>query len=346
MSVLTNKKTVGISLSAVLALSAVSLLISQMAGAASLGRVMVRFDRIAKSATTTGTVCAKPTSTATEGKAVVTFPAGFTLGAYTTFTVSTSNLAWPSGASAWTGITAPAVAGDVVGQAVTFASGDLTPGTLYCFNWTTAGAVTNPGTASSTLSGSVATQTTASGAIDSAAYTTNVIDDDSIIVSASVPQSFSFVLSGNTDNLGVLSTGSVANGATPRTVTINTNAAGGWQVWAKDASTGLNSSSAAKTIASTTPGTNSVLSNGSEGYNMGVTNSQVAGSGSISVDTAFVGGVARGGGLDTTLRSIATSNGTADTAVLTLTNHAAIGPLTPAATDYTDTITVIGAGLF
>jgi hypothetical protein len=46
------------------------------------------------------------------------------------------------------------------------------------------------------------------------------------------------------------------------------------------------------------------------------------------------------------LRSLASSNGTADTAVLTLTNHAAIGPLTPAATDYTDTITVVGAGLF
>jgi spore coat protein U-like protein len=54
----------------------------------------------------------------------------------------------------------------------------------------------------------------------------------------------------------------------------------------------------------------------------------------------------KGGGLDTTLRALATSDGTAQNAVLTLTNNATIGALTPAATDYTDTITVVGAGLF
>ena len=46
------------------------------------------------------------------------------------------------------------------------------------------------------------------------------------------------------------------------------------------------------------------------------------------------------------LRSLATSNGSANGAVLTLTNHVAISTITPAATDYTDTITVVGAGLF
>jgi hypothetical protein len=59
-----------------------------------------------------------------------------------------------------------------------------------------------------------------------------------------------------------------------------------------------------------------------------------------------VGGASTGGGLDTTLRSLATSNGTANNAVLTLTNNVAIGATTPAATDYTDVITVVGAGLF
>ena len=118
-------------------------------------------------------------------------------------------------------------------------------------------------------------------------------------------------------------------------------------VWANDANTGLNSASAAKTIASTTPGTNSTLAAGTEGYNTGVTSSQTGGSGTIAVAAPFVGGSAgKGGGLNTGLSSLASSNGTANNAVLTLTNNAAIGSLTPAASDYVDTITVVGAGLF
>ena len=80
---------------------------------------------------------------------------------------------------------------------------------------------------------------------------------------------------------------------------------------------------------------------------MGVTSTQVGGSGTITIAAPFVGtATGQGGGLDTTLRSVATSNGTADTAVLTLKNNVAIGNTTAAASDYADTITIIGAGLF
>ena len=117
--------------------------------------------------------------------------------------------------------------------------------------------------------------------------------------------------------------------------------------WAKDSSTGLNSAASAFTLASTTPGSNSVLSAGTEGYNSGLTSTQTSGTGTVTVATAFVGGSAgRGGGLNTTLATLASSNGTANGAVLTLTNNAAINGTTPAATDYTYTITVVGAGLF
>jgi hypothetical protein len=58
------------------------------------------------------------------------------------------------------------------------------------------------------------------------------------------------------------------------------------------------------------------------------------------------GSLGRGGGLDTTLRTIATSNGTAQNAVLTINNNVAISSLTSAAADYSDTITIVGAGLF
>jgi len=341
MPFIQQKRTVALLLVATLSLTAiVPLALNRIVRAASLSEVSVRFDRLKVSTATTGTVCAKPTTVGTESSVVVTYPASYTLGLAATFTTdtTTNTASWPSGAVAWPGV---GTATNVTGQVVTFASGDLSVGTLYCFNWINSAAVTVTATPGATNTGTVATN------LDSSAFNTVSIADDQIVVTASVPQSFSFALSGNTDALGGLTTGAVATSPTPRTATVNTNAKTGWLVWAKDSSTGLNSALAAKTIASTTPGTNGTLVAGTEGYNTGVTSSQVGGSGTLTVATPFVGGVlGRGSGLDTTLRTLASSNGTADTAVLTLKNNAAIGVLTPAATDYTDTITVIGAGLF
>jgi len=323
-----------------LAVAVMPLVLSRLTHAASLTQVSVRFDRMKVSTATTGTVCAKPTTVGTESSVVVTYPSGYTLGLAATFTVdtTTNTASWPAGAVAWPGV---GTASNVTGQVVTFASGDLTVGTLYCFNWTNSAAVQVTATPGASNTGTVATN------LDNSPFSTASIADDQIVVTASVPQAFSFALSGNTDALGGLSTGSVATSPTPRTVTVNTNAKNGWLVWAKDSSTGLNSALAAKTIASTTPGSNSTLSAGTEGYNTGVTTSQAGGTGTVTVATAFVGGsLGKGGGLDTSLRTLVTSNGTADTAVLTLKNNAAIATLTPAATDYTDTITVVGAGLF
>ncbi len=313
-----------------------ALALTGTASAASLSQTFVRFDRMKASTPTTGTVCAKSASTG-QTNVVVTFPTGYTVGASVNWATSTANLAWPAAASAWPTIQAT---GTAVGQVVTFTSGSLSAGTLYCFNWTNTAALTT-GTAG-VYSGTVATSADAA-----TPFATAAIADDQIVVSASVVPSFTFAISANTDNLGQLSTGSVASSPTPRTATVNTNAKNGWYIWAKDANTGLNSASAATTIASTTPGTNSTLAAGTEGYNTGVTSSQTGGSGTIGVDAAFVGGATgKGGGLDAALRTLASSTGTANNAVLTLTNNAAISSLTAPATDYTDTITVVGAGLF
>jgi hypothetical protein len=321
-----------------------ALIISQPAQAASLGQVMVRFDRMKISTPTTGTICAKPATALTEADVQVTFPTGYTLGAFGTFTVDTTNLAWPTGGTLWPGI---GTATDVTGQVVTFPSGELTVGTLYCFNWTNSAAVSIKSSATASNSGTVATRATGPTGIDSSTYNTASISDDQIVVTATVPSTFSFALNANTDALGTLSTGAVTSSPSPRTVTINTNAGLGWMAWARDDFTGLNSASASSTIASTTPGTNSTLSAGTSGYNTGITSSQVGGTGTITVAAPFVGtGAGQGGGLDTTLRTLASSTGTADTAVLTIKNNAAIAPTTPAATDYRDIITVIGGGLF
>lgn len=324
--------------------SAMPILDSMPAYASDLSQSMVRFDRMQVSTATTGTICAKPTSTATEASVIVTFPTGYTLGTAANFTVSTTNLAWPTGGTAWPSI---ATATNVTSQAVTFPSGDLTVGTLYCFNWVNSAAVTIKSSATSSNTGTITTQTSTPTTIDSSGFSTASVTGDQVSVSASVPSTFSFALSGNSDALGTLSTGSVISSPTPRTTTVSTNAKNGWTVWAKDANTGLTSATASATIASTTPGSNSTLSFGTPGYNTGVTSTQVGGSGTITIAAPFVGSsTGQGGGLDTTLRTVASSNGTADTAVLTLKNNVAIGNTTAAASDYSDTITVVGAGLF
>jgi len=312
--------------------------------AASLTQSFVRFDRMKISTATTGTICAEPTTVATEASVLVTFPTGYTVStAVGNWTVNTTNLAWPSGGTAWPGI---ATATAAVGQDVTFPSTDLTVGTLYCFNWTNTAALSIKSSATSSNTGSITTRDSGPSTIDTAGFATASIADDQIIVTATVPQAFAFTISANTDAIGTLSTGSVSSSPTPRTATVDTNAKNGWLVWAQDSNTGLNSANTAYTVASTTPGTNSTLVAGTEGYNTGVTQTQVGGTGTITVDAAFVGAASTGGGLDTALRTLASSTGTADTAVLTMTNNVAINASTPAATDYTDTITVIGAGLF
>src|SRR4051812_16020480 len=87
-----------------IAIGLAPLYIIQLSSAASLTEVVVRFDRMKTSQATTGTVCAKPATAATEDQVKVDFPTGYTLGAAATFTVNTTNTAWPIGGTAWPSI--------------------------------------------------------------------------------------------------------------------------------------------------------------------------------------------------------------------------------------------------
>lgn len=324
-----------------------SLLSVRTASAAALNNVMVRFDRMQTSTATTGTVCANPDTVGTEVDVLVTFPTGYALGAAGTFTVNTTNTSWPTGATAWPGIN---TATNVTGQAVTFPSTDLTVDTLYCFNWTNSAAVSTASGVSNANTGSVAVRATGSSVIDSAGFVTSTIADDTIDVTATVPQAFSFALSGTTDELDTLSTGAVTTSPTPRTVTVNTNAKNGWMVWAKDNYQGLCSpsvgtctaNSATTQLGTTATGSNRTLVAGTSDVNLGVT----ASTGTVA--TAFVGGtLGRGGGLSATaLQTLVSHNAPVSNAVVTLNYNAAINGTEPAATDYSDTVTVVGAGLF
>ena len=330
-------------------------LLGRHVNAATLNNAFVRFDRMQTSQATTVTICARPTTTAsTEVDVQVSFPTGYststTLG---NWTVNTTNLAWPSvvapitAVSAWPGIGTATAVSAATGGTATFPSSDLTSATtLYCFNLAQTTAVSVVGTPNPSLTGTITTRATGPTAIDTTSYATAAVSSDQIAVSATVPQTFSFAINNSADSLGSLGTG-ITSSPAPRTATVDTNAKNGWYVWAKDSNTGLTSAAAAYTIPSRTPGTNSTIAGGVEGYNTGVTQTQGGGTGTITVATPFVGGTSgRGGGLDTTLRTLAQSNGTASAAVLTLTNNATISTSTAAAGYYADTITVVAAGLF
>jgi hypothetical protein len=360
MRLVKNKKVLNIALAAFMAVSGLSsiIFVQKVHAAATMSQVFVRFDRMKVSTPTTGTICAMPATTSVDVKTwTVTFPTGYTLSAtvgnWQTANISTTNLAWPGTPSAWPN--AASATATVSGQTVTWTNASvqtMNAATLYCYNWTSSAAVSVASGASGSLAGSVATQDHLAAGIDTGSYSTAAVSNDQIVVTATVPTAFTFAINNNADALGTLGTGAVTPSPTPRTATVNTNAKNGWVVWANDTNAGLHSTNASYTVASNCSagaGTLSTLVAGTEGYNTGVTKTQVGGSGTVTLNSIFddtTATLGKGGGLCTAYQSLATSTGSADTAVLTLTNNAAIKGSTPAATDYTDTLTVVGAGLF
>ncbi|MCE9643616.1 MAG: hypothetical protein K8Q97_04895 [Candidatus Andersenbacteria bacterium] len=321
---------------------------SLRAQATSFTQAYLRLDRMKASTATGGTVCAKPVTTATEADVKVVFPTGFTVnGTAGNWTVTTTNL--PSGASAWLGIgTATAVSS----QTVTFPSSDLTVGTLYCFNFTGTSTLTTS-SAGSSKTGTITTTTSAPADIDLTSYATAVVSDDQIVVSAVVPAIFTFALSANTDSFtGNLST--TTTSTTGVTTTVATNAQAGWIQWVKSANAALSSSTASASIATAGTVDNSPTDLASTtGYVLDVDVTTDSGTGSGTVTQASNYGAeyngtnsTSGGTLSTTFQPIAASDGTTDGDVLTLTERAKISAVQAAASDYTDTLTVVAAGRF
>lgn len=328
---------------AILLINASYLILVQTAYAADFTNAYLRLDRMKASTTTGGTVCAKPATTGTEIDVQVTFPSGFTVNTTAAnWTVTTTNL--PAGSSAWVGIgTATAVAS----QTVTFASGDVVVGTLYCFNFAAASTLTTS-TAAADKTGVITTRATGPATIDTSEYATAVIADDQISVTATVAPSFSFTLSGTTDALGTLSQTAVTTSPTPRTITVATNGPNGFITWVKDANAGLTSPIVSDTI--NTSGTvddacSGAYSAGSEFYGLDAdetTDPQTNG----SIDAEYNCTTTTVGAYSTTFTELATSTAATSGYVLTLNNRAAAGNLNKPATDYADTVTVSGAGNF
>lgn len=219
------------------------------------------------------------------------------------------------------------------GNTVTLSSvGALTAGQSYCATLTSATAVTNPGAGVYSV--------VLNDAGDTTTVAIDVIANDQVVVSATVPPTFTMALSSNTDNLGTLSAASVAS-STGVNATISTNGNYGWFLWALDSQAGLNSTSQSKLIPTVPTGSNANMTTniGTEKYALGVTTGNATAN---YTDSGFTGS-----GLSTTVyNKIASGNAAVAGAVATVKELATISATTPAATDYSDTVTLVGAGSF
>jgi len=295
----------------------------------------IRFDRHATGAALTGTVCINTTTAGTEAKIDVTFPTGWTVSATAAnWTVTTTNL--PSGATAWPGIgTATAVAS----QTVTFPSTDLSTSTLYCFNF--AGASSTIGSAGNDQTGSFITKVSGGSAIDTTNFATSVVASgaDQVSVTATVPATFSFALSGTSIALGTLSTSTTTSGNV--TMTISTNARNGWIAWLKHV--GFTSPSTSATIAppSTYPTISDLASV------TGFVIDADATTGSPTIAAGYNGtNTTSGGNPSTTFDQMASNTAPVSGNVVTVNARAKVSATQIAAADYADTLTIVAAGNF
>ncbi len=327
--------------------------------AANFQQLYVRLDRLHASVATTGLICANPgTTSAANVDVQITFPTGFTVGTAGNWAVSTGTL--PPGATAWPGI--GAATPTVLTQTVTFtyaANQTLTAGTLYCFTWTNTAALTT-GTAGNDKTGTITSRTSGLTTIDSTSYALSLVSNDQIVITATVPATFSFALSGNSDTFtGNLSTTTVSTSG--QTVSISTNAQDGWIAWVKSLNAGLNSAGTGASIASAGSYDDAPTDLASTtGYVLDVDITTDSGTGTGTVSQSAGTGAAgdgygaeyngtnatSGGTLTTSFQPIAASDGTTGGDVLTLIERAKISAVQAAATDYTDTLTIVAAGRF
>ncbi len=353
---------VAVGLTAISCTSLINLGHASAVGAA-MTNTLVRSDRLAFSVTTGGRVCAKPTTANTEGKVVVTFPTN----AATDYTLSATLATWAAtgvadaslgtGAIAWPGLSATA-ATSVAGKVVTWASGDLTVGQLYCFTF--AGGLTNANNNTETTAGNVTTQTAAAADIDTGYFSIGLaspatVGDQIAITGGTVPPIFTFSLSGNTDafsgNLSLAAPVATAG----KNINIATNAANGYVLWAKDTWDGGAGKGSLKSatanfflVGSAAIGSASrTIANGSQDYGMGVTVT-TNGSGTTVPNAAYDGASSKVGTLDASGAYQQIGKATTATAadVVNVIERASMSTTTKAASDYADTITIVGAGLF
>jgi hypothetical protein len=205
--------------------------------------------------------------------------------------------------------------------------------TQYCVTLSSATALTNP--AASTFTATV------TAGNDVSTLGLDSISNNSYVVSATVAPTFTMSLPSTTDALGTLSSTAYSS-STGVTATVTTNAVNGWFLWAKDTNAGLTSANAGYTIPTvpTTSNANMSTNIGSPFYALGVTTSNA------TTNYADTGGSTGGGLSASTYNEVATASTATASSTVTLKELADISGTTAPGNDYTDTITVVGAGSF
>jgi hypothetical protein len=341
--------------------------LSQTALATAPGKVMVRLDRMSATTATGGSVCVKPTSASTITSVVVIFPTT----AATDFVVNSTSANWngnttptgnwPSGVTT-TGI-AGALTAAVSGKQVTWTVNQTAPvsTTYYCFNF--------PGSSTLTTSSAALTPTTYGSVATNADTTPNqyalaIVSSDQIALNATtVPPIFTLSFGANTDGFAsnTLSTLTTLLHSTGVTLTAATNASAGWVLWARSSNVGTSSKQSLKSVAATkqiqsASAVNSAAhayasgTNNGEDYGMSASVAACTVGAASSVDAAYdsAAGTKLGVLADNTgsFFPIAANAGASSGCGVTVKFEAGIGVTTPAANDYTDTLTIVGAGLF
>lgn len=316
----------------------------------------VRFDRLAAGSRISGTACLKTDTVGTEGNVVIVMPQGSTVSqTASNWTVSNSPLPTdPDGggaASFWAGMSNGAQAASVNGLSVVFTASNLTVTTFYCFNFT--GDVTSVlGTLGNDKAGQLKTQG-GSPYVDSFNYATSIVSSagpaDQILVTASVSATMTFSLSATATDLGTLVTSGTPNASSPTiTQSVSTNARNGWVSWVKSTNGALNSSISGGSISSpgSFDGTPETLA-AQSGYVLDANINTCSG---CTIDAEYNGAdTSSGGHLDAAasgFRQTASQTAPASSNTVDLILRAKAGVTTPAATDYTDTLTVVAAGSF
>ncbi len=316
----------------------------------------------------------------------LTFAAGFTMGSFSVNNVdlavsaSAACTAFPTektlAASAGAGTWGVAQAGQVITLTAPTdaAGGEVAAGRciqIEVGSNATAGAagatqITNPGSAGST------TVAVAGTFGDTGSMAVGITNDDRVSVTATIDPSITFDIDSGTtqgsDNngphtvaLGTLSTGTLTTSDQSAInsifIDLSTNASAGATVTVLGANGGLTSAVASKTI--DISGAESTIAAGTEGFGLCVESvTQTAGGtlaagtqydsgASASNCTAANGGTPTVGSVETTATQILnTSSATISGGRAEILVKAAIAGTTPAANDYTETLTFIATGTF
>lgn len=325
---------------------------------ATLTTFYVRFDRQSATAALSGVVCMQSSQTTPAvAKVIIQFPSTFSIsGADTSWTTDVTAANLPSGATAWpvTGASLKVLAATT---SALFLVGDLaSSANTYCFHFVGTGSTV--GTAGVDKTGQVVAykSDTAGGAVvETGAYATAITsgtNSEQISVTASVSASFSFALSGGATGqalpLGVLNSATTATSPYQVTATVSTNAHNGFISWVKGTSTGgkLHSATANADVTDTLaayPTLTDLASN--TGYGIfGVT-----GTNSPTIAAGYntgPAGTSVGKVNETTFNQLASKTGAQTGSTFNIGARAKPNSTDSAATDYTDTLTVVASGSF